>query len=148
LISTGTDILSAKVMGADYAYVGTRFIAAEESSAFDDYKQMVIIDAHVNDVLYTDALSGVHANVLIPSLIKEGINPETIKSKEEIDLTHLVDVKAWRDLWSAGQGVTTVKERETTKQIIEALTDEYEASIEKIKSKIYINYLNAMNLTI
>lgn len=130
-ISTGADILSAKIMGADYAYVGTRFIAAEESSAFDEYKEMVI-NADINDVLYTDSFSGVHANVLIPSLIKQGIDPRTLKPRDEVDLSHLVDVKAWRDIWSAGQGVTTVKKRETTKEIVDTLQKEYEASIAKV----------------
>lgn len=130
-ISTGADILSATIMGADYAYVGTRFIAAEESSAFDEYKQMVI-DADINDILYTDSFSGVYANVLIPSLIKEGIDPKTLKPKDEVDLSHLVNVKAWRDIWSAGQGVTNVKKRESTREIIEALKREYDDSLKKI----------------
>jgi|SRR5690625_746148 len=130
-ISTGADIAAAKLMGADYAYVGTRFLAAEESSAQDEYKQMVI-DSTINDVLYTDALSGVHANILIPSLIKEGIDPKTLKPRDDIDLTHLVNVKAWRDIWSAGQGVTMVKKRETTKEIIETLRNEYEDGIAKL----------------
>lgn len=131
-ISSGTDILSAEIMGADYAYIGTRFLAAEESSAFAEYKQMVI-DSSIKDVIYTDALSGVHANILKPSLVKEGIDPKTLTSRDEIDLGHLVDVKAWRDVWSAGQGVTTVKKRETTKEIIETLRKEYTDGRDKVK---------------
>ncbi len=131
-ISSGKDIAAAKIMGADYAYVGTRFIAAKESSAQEEYKQMVI-DATMNDILYTDSFSGVHANVLIPSLIKEGIDPKTLKPRDEIDLSHLVNVKAWRDIWSAGQGVAAVKKQETTKEIITTLKNEYKASIEAIR---------------
>ncbi|MHA6259103.1 NAD(P)H-dependent flavin oxidoreductase [Sporosarcina sp. CAU 1771] len=127
-ISTGVDVAAAKLMGADYAYLGTRFIAAEESSAQEEYKQMVI-DATIEDVLYTDSFSGVHANILIPSLLKAGIDPTTLKSKDEVDLSHLVDVKAWRDIWSAGQGVTTVTKRETTKEIVETLITEYEEGV-------------------
>lgn len=130
-ISTGADILSARIMGADYAYMGTRFLACEESSAHEDYKQMVI-NATINDILYTDALSGVHANLLKPSLIKEGIDPETLKSSGVKDLSHLVDVKAWRDVWSAGQGVTTVKKLETTREIIEKLQVEYQEILDTI----------------
>lgn len=129
-ISTGRDVLSARVMGADYAYVGTRFIVAEESSAVSDYKQMVM-DAGIDDVLYTDAFSGVPANILIPSLIKEGIDPNSLQSRETIDLSHLVDVKAWRDIWSAGQGVTAVKARAKTAEIVEELRREYEAAMMK-----------------
>lgn len=127
-ISTGTDVAAAQLMGADYAYMGTRFLAAEESSAQEEYKQMVI-DSTIEDVLYTDSFSGVHANVLIPSLLKEGINPATLKSKDDVDLSHLVNVKAWRDIWSAGQGVTNVIKRETTKDIVETLIKEYQEGV-------------------
>ena len=130
-LSTGGDVAAARLMGADYAYMGTRFIAAEESSAQEDYKQMVI-DSTIEDVLYTDSFSGVHANVLIPSLLKEGIDPATLKPKAEVDLSHLVDVKAWRDIWSAGHGVTTVIKRETTKEIIDSLIREYEEGLAKL----------------
>lgn len=128
-MSTGQDIAAARLMGADYAYMGTRFLAAEESSAPEEYKDMVI-DSTIEDVLYTDSFSGVHANVLIPSLIKQGIDPKQLKPKDEIDLSHLVDVKAWRDIWSAGQGVTTITKRETMKEIIEALNKEYEEGVQ------------------
>ena len=127
-ISTGADVAAAQLMGADYAYLGTRFLAAEESSAHEDFKQMVI-DSTIEDIVYTDSFSGVHANYLIPSIVKEGINPATLKPKEKVDLSHLVDVKAWRDIWSAGQGVTTVTKRETTKEIVETLITEYKEGI-------------------
>ncbi|MFS0644275.1 NAD(P)H-dependent flavin oxidoreductase [Siminovitchia sp. 179-K 8D1 HS] len=124
-ISTGKDVLAAQVMGADYAYMGTRFLAAKESNANDEYKNMVL-QSTIEDILYTDAFSGVHANVLIPSLIKEGIDPASLTSKDEVDLSHLVNVKAWREIWSAGQGVTNVKKMETTKEIVQTLLKEYE----------------------
>lgn len=124
-ISTGKDVLTAQMMGADYAYMGTRFLAARESNADDEYKNMVL-QSTIEDILYTDAFSGVHANILIPSLIKEGIDPTTLKPKQKMDLSHLVNVKAWRDIWSAGQGVTTVKKMETTQEIVQTLLKEYE----------------------
>lgn len=127
-LSTGADVAAAKLMGADYAYMGTRFLATEESSAPEDYKQMVI-DSSVEDVLYTDSFSGVPVNVLIPSLIKQGIDPKTLKPKDEIDLSHLVNAKAWRDIWSAGHGVTTITKRETTKAIVDQLLAEYEEGV-------------------
>jgi nitronate monooxygenase len=130
-ISSGADVAAAQLMGADYAYIGTRFLAAEESNAQDEYKEMVI-DSTIEDIIYTDSFSGVHVNVLIPSLIKEGIDPATLKPKDEVDLAHVVDVKAWRDIWSAGQGVTTVTKRETTKEIVETLIREYEKGIAKL----------------
>lgn len=130
-LSTGADVAAAKLMGADYAYMGTRFLAAEESSAPEDYKQMVI-DSTIEDILYTDSFSGVPVNVLVPSLIKQGIDPKTLKPKEEIDLSHLVNAKAWRDIWSAGHGVTTITKRETTKEIVETLIAEYEEGVAKL----------------
>lgn len=133
-LSTGADIAAARLMGADYAYMGTRFLAAEESSAPEEYKQMVI-DATVEDVLYTDSFSGVPVNVLVPSLIKQGIDPAGLKPKSEVDLSHLVNAKAWRDIWSAGHGVTTVTKRETTKGIVDTLVAEYESSLAEINSK-------------
>lgn len=127
-LSTGADVAAAKLMGADYAYMGTRFLAAEESNAPEEYKQMVI-DSTVEDVLYTDSFSGVPVNVLIPSLIKQGIDPKTLKPKDEIDLSHLVNAKAWRDIWSAGHGVTTITKRETTKEIVDQLLAEYDEGV-------------------
>ena len=127
-LSTGADVAAARLMGADYAYMGTRFLAAEESSAPEDYKQMVI-DSTIEDILYTGSFSGVPVNVLIPSLVKQGIDPESLKPKEEIELSHLVDAKAWRDIWSAGQGVTVINKRETVKEIVGKLADEYEEGV-------------------
>lgn len=131
-ISTGADIAAIQLMGADYAYMGTRFIVADESSATAAYKKMVI-DAKLDDILYTNAFSGVHANVLIPSIEKEGLDPSTLKPKEKLDLSHMVDVKAWRDIWSAGQGVTQVRKEESIQIIIERLVLEYNASIEQLE---------------
>ncbi len=127
-MSTGRDIAAAKMMGADYAYMGTRFLAADESNAQDEYKQ-VVVDANASDIIYTSAFSGVHANILIPSLTMQGIDHKTLKSRDDVDLSHLVNVKAWRDIWSAGHGVTTVKKRETMKDIINQLTVEYEKEV-------------------
>ncbi|WP_434400174.1 nitronate monooxygenase [Planococcus sp. 11815] len=127
-LSTGQDVAAALLMGADYAYMGTRFLAVEESSAPEEYKQMVI-DSSIEDILYTDSFSGVPVNVLIPSLEKQGIDPKTLKPKKEVDLSHLVNAKAWRDIWSAGHGVTTVTKRETVKEAVEQLEREYEEGV-------------------
>ncbi|ANU24785.1 NAD(P)H-dependent flavin oxidoreductase [Planococcus donghaensis] len=127
-LSTGADVAAAKLMGADYAYMGTRFLAAEESNTPEEYKQMVI-DSSVEDILYTNSFSGVPANILIPSLVKQGIDPKTLKPKEEVDLSHLVNAKAWRDIWSAGQGVTTITKRQNTKEIVDQLLAEYEEGV-------------------
>ena len=130
-ISSGADVLAAQIIGADYAYLGTRFIACHEGDAPEAYKNMVI-ESKTDDVLYTDAFSGVPVNVLIPSLIKEGIDPSTLMPKEAIDLTHLVNVKAWRDIWSAGHGVTAIEKRESVREIIMSLHEEYESAKQRL----------------
>lgn len=130
-ISTGEEVLAAQIIGADYAYMGTRFLACDEGNAPDAYKDMVIASM-TDDILYTDSFSGVHVNVLIPSLIKEGIDPATLKPREDIDLTHLVNVKAWKDIWSAGHGVTNIEKRESIVEIVATLQKEYELAKEKV----------------
>lgn len=127
-LSTGQDIAAVKMMGADYAYMGTRFIVAKESAAPDTYKQMVI-DASPEDILYTNSFSGVYANLLIPSLLQQGIEPRSLVYRQDVDFSHLVNVKAWRDIWSAGHGVATVNKLQTTSEIIEQLKQEYEEGV-------------------
>lgn len=124
-ISSGKDVLAAQIMGADFAYMGTKFIPVEENDAFPAYKEM-LVDSTIADILYTDSFSGVHANYLIPSLLKNNIDPESLKPRDTVDLSHMVDVKAWRDVWSAGHGVTTIKAIESTAVIVEHLAKEYE----------------------
>ena len=124
-ISTGKDILAAQIMGADFAYMGTKFIPAEESVAFPEYKEM-LVESTIEDILYTDSFSGVHANYLVPSLLKNNIDPTSLKPRETVDLSHMVDVKAWKDIWSAGHGVTTIKSIDSTAAIVGKLVTEYE----------------------
>lgn len=126
-ISNGKDVLAARVLGADFVYMGTRFIATKESVASEAYKKMVV-NSTVEDILYTDAFSGIHANYLIPSLKNEGIDMTSLKRRESVDLSHMVDVKAWRDIWSAGQGVTTVRSVQSVVEIIDQLVLEYESA--------------------
>ncbi|SER67709.1 nitronate monooxygenase family protein [Psychrobacillus sp. OK032] len=124
-ISSGKDILAAQIMGADFAYMGTKFIPAEESVAFPEYKEM-LVDSSIADIIYTDSFSGVNANYLVPSLLKNNIDPTSLKPRDMVDLSHMVDAKAWRDIWSAGHGVTTVKSIDSTAVIIDRLVKEYE----------------------
>jgi nitronate monooxygenase len=117
-------------MGADYAYIGTRFLTAAEGNSTDDFKEMVI-NSQIEDIIYTDAFSGVHANYLIPSLIKNGIDPRNLQSKGKLDFSVMTDAKAWKDIWSAGQGVGNVKKRQTVAEIAVELRKQMESAIEK-----------------
>jgi len=131
-ISTGGDIASAIQMGADLAYMGTRFINTHESVAPEEYKKM-IIDAHANDVVYTAAISGVHANFLGASLKAAGITEEDLKKDVKIDFGKELDTeaKAWKTIWSAGQGVTTIQDSLSVSELVDRLRTEFIAALEK-----------------
>jgi nitronate monooxygenase len=132
-ISTGEEILAAKILGADLVYMGTRFIATEESSASEDYRQM-LIESTLEDLIYTDAISGIKGNYLLPSLQKAGFDIENLK-KKEVDLSFSESkAKAWKDIWSAGQGVGNIKKVSTVKEVIEELMAEYNKAITKNES--------------
>ncbi len=131
-ISTGRDIASALQMGADLAYMGTRFINAEESKAPEAYRQM-IIDAGASDVTYTAAISGVHANFLAASLQAAGITEEDLKRDTKIDFGKELDTeaKAWKTIWSAGQGVATIKDVVSVASLVDQLKSEFKTAVEE-----------------
>lgn len=131
-ISTGRDIASAMQMGADLAYMGTRFINSEESKAPEEYRKM-IIDAGASDVVYTAAISGVHANFLAPSLQAAGITQEDLKKDHKIDFGKELDTeaKAWKTIWSAGQGVTTIENTMPVSELVNTLKSEFKTAIEE-----------------
>ena len=131
-ISTGRDIASAMQMGADLAYMGTRFINTTESSANKEYRDM-IIDSQTKDVTYTAAISGVSANFLSKSLEKAGITQEQIESKGKIDFGKEMDTeaKAWKTIWSAGQGVTTIEDSLPINELVKRMKTEFNQAISK-----------------
>jgi len=130
-ISTGRDIASALQMGADLAYMGTRFINTEEASAPDDYKQM-IIDAGTADIVYTAAISGVPANFLKESLIKGGIPKEMWNATAKVDFGKELDseAKAWKTIWSAGQGSATIKDAPPVAELVARLRTQFTEAIQ------------------
>lgn len=130
-ISTGRDVASALQMGADLAYMGTRFINTEESKATEEYRKM-IIDAGASDVVYTAAISGVHANFLAASLQAAGITEEDLKKDTKIDFGKELDTeaKAWKTIWSAGQGVTTIDDILPVSKLVEDLKDGFKIAVE------------------
>ena len=131
-ISTGRDIASALQMGADLAYMGTRFINVEESKATDAYKKM-IIEAGASDVVYTAAISGVHANFLGASLKAAGITEDDLKKDRKIDFGKELDTeaKAWKTIWSAGQGVATIENVVPVSELVKNLKSEFKSAIEQ-----------------
>jgi nitronate monooxygenase len=133
-ISNGQDIASALQMGADVAYMGTRFINTKESKAPEDYRKM-IIESDANDIVYTAAISGVSANFLRPSLEAMGITEEMLKRTKKIDFGKELsamekEAKAWSTIWSAGQGVTNISDNPTVKDLVDLMKKEFKVSIE------------------
>ena len=124
-ISTGRAVRAAEVLGADFAYMGTRFIASEESMADPAYKQMVV-DASGSDIVCSDALTGVKANWLRASLIAAGYDPDNMPEAGEIDISKATgDAKRWRDVWAAGQGVGAIDDILPIAAIVDRLEREY-----------------------
>lgn len=134
-MSNGRDIASAMQMGADLAYLGTRFINTEESKASDGYRQM-IIDCGASDIVYTAAISGVDANFLRPSLEAMGITQDMWKLRAKIDFGKELDAaqaeaKAWKTLWSAGQGVTTINDNIPVADLVTRMKMEFRDAVKK-----------------
>ena len=124
-IGDGHAVRAAEVLGAELCYVGTRFIAAEESIAFQPYKEMVVA-AEFSDLVLTNSFTGAHAYYLRPSIEAAGLDPDNLKAKAKMDLSGSeTKVKAWKDIWSAGQGVGTIHRIEPMADIVEAMAAEY-----------------------
>ena len=132
-ISNGNDVASALQMGADLAYMGTRFINTTESLADEAYQEM-IINSRAEDIIYTAAVSGVNASFLRPSLEAMGITEDLWSKSKKIDFGSELDAakaeaKAWKTIWSAGQGVTSIKDVQPTKDLIDQLIKEFKVAL-------------------
>lgn len=124
-ISTGRQIAAARLMGADMVYMGTRFMATAESMAVDRQRQM-ILDARVADIVYTPAVSGIPGNFLRESLAAAGRDPDDLTPPDKLNFgTASSDVKAWRDLWAAGQGVGAISDIPPVTELIARLEADY-----------------------
>lgn len=133
-ISNGADIVSMLAAGADFALSGTRFISAEESFASDDYKQMMV-HSSMEDIIQTKAVSGVMATWMKASLDKAGIDPNQDK-KPEIDFSGDISTanKAWKDVWSAGQGVGQIEKVQKAAEITDAMYSEFVTALNTLNS--------------
>ncbi|MEQ9520538.1 MAG: nitronate monooxygenase [Parvibaculum sp.] len=124
-IADGRAIRAAEILGADLAYMGTSFIATKESLAHADYRQM-LIDSTIDDLLLTNAITGVHANWLRPSLERAGMDVSKLAKDPEVNFTDpQAGVKRWANTWSAGHGVGLVNKVEPTADLIARLKQEY-----------------------
>jgi nitronate monooxygenase len=125
-MSTGRHIAAARILGADLAYLGTRFIATRESMATAAQKQMVL-SARASDILYTPAISGVNANFMRPSIVAAGLDPDNLVAHGALDMQN--EAKAWKNVWSAGQGVGSIGDIPGAAELCERLIAEYDAAM-------------------
>ncbi len=134
-INSGQDILAAETLGADFAYMGTRFIATEESLASNEYKQ-TLLASHIDDILYTDGISGIYANFIRQTIEKAGIDL-SVKKEEDFSKLSSDQAKAWKDIWSAGHGTSGIAEILPTADLVGNLRKEYREAllrnVEKLK---------------
>ncbi len=134
-ISRGEHILAAQAMGADFAYMGTRFIPTPEAQAVQEYKQAVV-DSRAADIIRTTCFTGLPANFMRSSILSQGLDPDNLPTREK-DFTHEAagkPVKAWKDVWSAGQGVGSIDAIEPVADIIAQLKAEYAAAKQRVST--------------
>ncbi|WP_420471697.1 NAD(P)H-dependent flavin oxidoreductase [Brevundimonas sp. FT23042] len=130
-LSTGSDVAAALMMGADFAYMGTRFINTTESSAQQHYKDM-IIDSGSADIVHTPAVSGIPANFMIKSLLENGIDPKTLP-EHKLDMTD--EAKAWKTVWSAGQGAGAIHDILPAGELVGRLRQEFAQATERFAKR-------------
>jgi len=129
-IATGDAVLSAQAMGADLAYIGSAFIATDEANAVAAYKQM-LVDGHADDIVYTDHFSGVPGSYLKPSMRAAGLDPDHLPAEgAKMDFSR--ESRAWRDIWSAGQGIGAITGVVPVAALVARLEHEYRAARERL----------------
>jgi len=159
-ISTGRDVAAAQLAGADLAYVGTRLLATEEALAAAEYKQM-LVDASAGDIVYTPSISSIPASFLRQSIARAGLDPDRLAPPERVDLSHITEPhrdephrdephrdgphreeqtgsskpKAWRDIWSAGQGVASIDDVPSVATLVDRMEREYVDAIRDFEAR-------------
>ena len=132
-IASGNAILAAQAMGADFAYIGSAFIATHEARASDAYKQ-AIVDGSSDDVVYSNLFTGVHGNYLAPSIRAAGLDPENLPESDpsKMNFGGGAAAKAWKDIWGCGQGIGAVDAVTSTAELVARLRREYQAARERL----------------
>ncbi|WP_431026956.1 NAD(P)H-dependent flavin oxidoreductase [Lysinibacillus sp. LZ02] len=135
-IAKGHSILAAQAMGADFAYIGSPFIATHEAIAKDEYKQM-IVDSTAEDIVYSNLFTGVHGNYLKPSIVNTGLDPDNLKESGPSAMNFKeAGVKVWKDIWGSGQGIGAIKEITSTQQYVDKLYMQYEEAKQQLTEKL------------
>jgi len=127
-IATGDAVLAAQAMGADFAYIGSAFIATEEARASDAYKQ-AIVDGNSDDIVYSNLFTGVHGNYLAPSIRAAGMDPDNLPESDPSKMNFGGDTaKVWKDIWGCGQGIGAVTQITSTAVLVNRLRAQYQAA--------------------
>ena len=137
-ISDGHSIASSLALGADLAYIGTRFIATKEANADQRYKDM-LIESSASDIVYSSLFTGVNGNYLKPSIEKAGLDPDNLpgadKSKMNFGSGGNTKSKAWKDIWGSGQGIGSIKSDPTVQELVNELIEQYEQAYGEMQEK-------------
>ena len=127
-IASGDAILAAQAMGADFAYIGSAFIATQEARAAEEYKQ-AIVDSNSDDIVYSNLFTGVHGNYLAPSIRAAGLDPDNLPESDPSKMNFGGDAKkAWKDIWGCGQGIGAIQSVQSTADLVAQFKREYQAA--------------------
>ncbi|MDR0204666.1 MAG: nitronate monooxygenase family protein [Delftia acidovorans] len=133
-IASGGAILAAQAMGADFAYIGSAFIATHEARALDAYKQ-AIVEGTSDDIVYSNLFTGVHGNYLAPSIRAAGLDPDNLPESDPSKMNFGGDAKkAWKDIWGCGQGIGAIREVTGAGELVERLKREYREARDRVLS--------------
>ena len=138
-IGDGHSVASAIALGADFAYIGTRFIATHEANAEPEYKKM-LEESAAADIVYSSLFTGVLGNYLKPSISNAGLDPDNLPDADKTSMNFgsggNTDSKAWKDIWGSGQGIGLIEDSPSVEELVGRLKSEYELAFEEFKSKI------------
>ena len=138
-IGDGHSVASAIALGADFAYIGTRFIATHEANAEPEYKKM-LEESAAADIVYSSLFTGVLGNYLKPSISNAGLDPDNLPDADKSSMNFgsggNTDSKAWKDIWGSGQGIGLIEDSPSVEELVGRLKSEYELAFEEFKSKI------------
>jgi len=131
-IASGGAVLAAQAMGADFAYIGSAFVATDEARAVDGYKQM-IVDSSSDDIVYSNLFTGVHGNYLKGSIRAAGLDPDKLPESDPSTMNFGgASTKAWKDIWGCGQGIGAIKHVQPAAELIGRLKREYQAARQRV----------------
>ena len=140
-IGDGYSVASALALGADFAYLGTRFIATQEANAEPEYKQM-LIESSANDIVYSNLFTGVLGNYLKPSIQNSGLDPDNLPTADKSAMNFgsggNTDSKAWKDIWGSGQGIGLIEDAPTVEELVDRLKSEFTEASSEFNSKAKI----------